>query len=375
MRRNFLLQTAIIMLNALAWIGSVRADIVIGLATPMTGGMAWFGEQHQQALAAAAPELEAAERAIGEAIRTIVVDDFCDGEQAVAAAQKLVKSGALFVGGHACSGAAIPASAVYDDAGILMIASTATNPALTERGFELVFRVVERDTKQAAMVADRLAERGAERRIAIVHDGEAYGQGLAEATRDFLSERRVEPIIFEEVEPGRADYGDLLDQLAATRIDVLFFSGYPTEAGLVVRRARERGQGFEMIGVDSLASEYFWHMAGDAAEGVVFPSTKELRGSPAAASVVARFRAQGFEPEGFTLYNFAVFEVWSQAVQKAGTADPETVARTLRDNTFDTVLGTIGFDARGDVTGYDSFAWYIWQDGEYVPLEPASRKE
>lgn len=350
-------------------------EVVIGLATPLTGGMAWFGEQHQQALKAAAPELEAAERALGDDIRVIVVDDYCNGPQAAAAAHKLVEVGAVFVGGHACSGAAIPASAVYEKAGVLMIASTATNPRLTDQGFDLVFRVVERDTKKAAMVAERLAARGPEARIAIVHDGEAYGRGLAEATRRMLAELGIVPVVLDAVEPDRADYGDLLDRLEAAGTDVLFFSGYPTEAGVVVRQARERELGFEMIGVDSLATEYFWHLAGDAARGVLFPSTKELRDSIHAASVVARFRAQGYEPEGFTIYNFAVFEVWSQAVQKARTADPETVARTLRENTFDTVLGNIGFDARGDINGIDSFAWYVWRDGAYVPLEDAAPAE
>jgi len=362
-------------LAALLAASSAHAEILIGLAAPMTGSMAWFGEQHQEALEAAAPEFEAAEQVIGEDIDVMIVDDFCNGEQAVAAAHKLVEAGVVFVGGHACSGAAIPASAVYEEAGVLMISSTATNPLLTERGLELIFRVVERDTKQAVMVADRLAEHGPEANIAIVHDGEAYGQGLAEATEAVLSARDIDPVIFDGIAPGRADYGDLLDRLEASEIEALFFSGYPTEAGLVIRQARARGQGFEMIGIDSLSSEYFWHMAGEAAEGVLFPSTKELRDSPDAASVVARFRDQGFEPEGFTLYNFAVFEVWSKAVQQASSADPETVARTLRENTFDTVLGKIGFDANGDVTGTDSFAWYVWKNDTYVPLDPMTASD
>jgi branched-chain amino acid transport system substrate-binding protein len=362
-------------LAALLAASPAHAETLIGLAAPMTGSMAWFGEQHQEALEAAAPEFESAEQVIGEDIHVMIVDDFCNGEQAVAAAHKLVEAGVVFVGGHACSGAAIPASAVYEEAGVLMISSTATNPLLTERGLELIFRVVERDTKQAVMVADRLAEHGPEANIAIVHDGEAYGQGLAEATEAVLSAPDKDPVIFDGIEPGRADYGDLLDRLEASEIEALFFSGYPTEAGLVIRQARARGQGFEMIGIDSLSSEYFWHLAGEAAEGVLFPSTKELRDSPDAASVVARFRDQGFEPEGFTLYNFAVFEVWSKAVQQAGSADPETVARTLRENTFDTVLGKIGFDANGDVTGTDSFAWYVWKDDTYVPLDPMTASD
>jgi branched-chain amino acid transport system substrate-binding protein len=89
----------------------------------------------------------------------------------------------------------------------------------------------------------------------------------------------------------------------------------------------------------------------------------------AAAPVVAKFRAEGYEPEGFTLYGYAVVQVWAQAVEKAGTFDANAVVEALRGHQFDTVLGKLGFDAKGDVTGVDSFIWYIWSDSGYHPAE------
>jgi branched-chain amino acid transport system substrate-binding protein len=136
-----------------------RADIVIGVPGPMTGGMGWIGEQGERGAALAIAELNAAGGVLGEPVRILLVDDFCDADQALAAAKKLAAEEVAFVAGHLCSGAAIAASKVYEEAGILMISPTATNPALTEQGFTNVFRMSGRDTLQGTMAAEYLAER------------------------------------------------------------------------------------------------------------------------------------------------------------------------------------------------------------------------
>jgi branched-chain amino acid transport system substrate-binding protein len=169
----------------------VHAEILIGSAAPMTGKMSWFGEQHQRGVAMAVSEINAAGGLLGGPIEVIDADDFCDAEQAIAAANKLIAYGVDVVVGHNCSGAAIPASKVYADAGVLMITGTATNPIITDQGFEQTFRMVARDTLQGEMAAAYLAERRADQRTAILHDGEGYGQGLAEATKAELNRRGV----------------------------------------------------------------------------------------------------------------------------------------------------------------------------------------
>jgi branched-chain amino acid transport system substrate-binding protein len=352
-----------------------RADIVIGVPGPMTGGMAWIGEQGERGAALAIADLNAAGGVLGEPVRSLLVDDFCDAEQAQAAAKKLVAEEVALVAGHLCSGAAIAASKVYEEAGILMISSTATNPVLTEQGFAKVFRMSGRDTLQGTMAAEYLAERWRDRDIAIVHDGQAYGKGIAEEARRRLSDHGVTGILFDAIEPGQADYSTLVDKLQAAGIDALYFGGYTAEAGLIIRQARSRGYDLQMIGSDALISEYFWHVAGQAAVGVRFVSMSDPRANPQAAEVVARFRADGYEPEGITLYSYAAIQVWAQAVEKAGTIEPKAVAAALRAHTFDTVLGTIGFDAKGDVHGYEPFVWYVWQEGNYAPVEPGKLTE
>ena len=353
----------------------VRAEMVIGVPVPMTGGMAWIGEQGERGAALAIAELNAAGGVLGEPVRALVVDDFCEGDQAVAAAKKLVAEEVALVAGHLCSGAALPASKVYQEAGILMISPTATNPALTEQGLANVFRMSGRDTLQGTMAAEYLAEHWRGRDVAIVHDGQAYGKGVAEAARERLHERGVSEVMFDAIEPGQVDYSGLIDKLQAEGIDALYFGGYTAEAGLIIRQARGRGYDLQMIGSDALITEYFWHLAGPAAVGVMFVSMADPRVNREAAAIVEQFRADGYEPEGTTLYSYAAVEVWAQAVEKAGTVEPEAVAAALRGHEFDTVLGRIGFDDKGDVYGYEPFVWYVWQQGNYAPVDPAKLTE
>jgi branched-chain amino acid transport system substrate-binding protein len=221
------------------------------------------------------------------------------------------------------------------------------------------------------MAAAYLAERWADGRIAILHDGQAYGQGLAEETRHQLDARGAKVMLFEQITPGQADYTEVLAKLQAAGIDVLFYGGYQPEAALLIRQARDRGYDLQMIGSDALVTEYFWHVAGPAAVGVRFVSMADARTNEAAAPVVEKFRAQGYEPEGLTLYSYAAVQAWARAVEEAGTIEPGAVAAALRTHQFDTVLGTIGFDEKGDVTGYEPFTWYVWREGKYAPIDPA----
>jgi branched-chain amino acid transport system substrate-binding protein len=181
----------------------------------------------------------------------------------------------------------------------------------------------------------------------------------------------VSEVMFAAIEPRKTDYFDLIDQLQAEGVDALFFGGYAEEAGLIIRQARSRGSGVRMIGPDTLNTEYFGQVAGAASEGVLFPSNPELRDKPEAAPLVAKFRAEGYEPEGITLQNYIAIQVWAEAVEKAGTLELDAVTEALRTHKFDTLFGEIGFDEKGDVTGYEPFVWYVWKGGHYAPVDPA----
>jgi branched-chain amino acid transport system substrate-binding protein len=352
-----------------------HAEILIGLAAPLTGPNAWLGEQTERGVALAVADLNAAGGVLGQQIEMVTVDDYCDGEQAVAAANKLVAVGVAFATGNPCSGAAIPASEVHAAAGILTISSAATNPLLTERGLDNVFRVVGRDDQQGTIAGNYLADRWGDKAIAIVHDGEAYGRGLAEETKKRLNARGVREVLLTGITPGNADYGGLVAELAAAGADVVYYGGYAPEAGLIIRQARNAGDDVQLVVGDGVSSEDFWLVAGPAGAGTLMTMWPDARQNPQATAAVAKFRALNFEPIGGTLGGYATVQVWAQAVEQAGTFDLEPVAQTLRGRQFETVLGTIGFDAKGDVTGYDTFAWYVWKDGQYAPVDPAKLAE
>jgi branched-chain amino acid transport system substrate-binding protein len=373
--KRFLVPIIVVSIIALVTPFTAQAKILIGMPGPMTGEMAWFSEQMEQGMGMKVAELNEAGGVLGQRVEILPVDDYCDPEQAIAAARKLVVAHVAVVIGHLCSGAAIAASKLYEEAGILFFGSPATNPRLTDQGFRTVFRITGRDTLQGIMAADYLAERWADQNIAIIHDGGAYGEGVAEAARRRLRELGVREAVFEPIEPGRTDYFDLVDQLQAKNVKVLFFCGYYAEAALIIRQARSRGYGVRMIGPDTLNTEFFWRVAEAASEGVLFPSNRELRNDPAAAPLVAKFRAKGYEPEGITLQTYTAILVWAEAVEKAGTLQLDAVIKALRTNQFETLFGTIGFDEKGDVTGYEPFEWYVWRGGRYEPVDRASLAE
>jgi branched-chain amino acid transport system substrate-binding protein len=325
----------------------------------------------EQGTAMKVAELNAAGGILGQPVEVLIVDDYCDPEQAIAAAHQLLEARVDAVIGHPCSGAAIAAEKIYDEAGVVLITAAASSK-LTEQGFQNVFRLTGRDTGEGILAADYLAEHWGEHDIAIVHDGSVYGKGVAEAAKRRLSELGLNEVMLEAIEPGKTEYFDLIDRLQAKGVHAFFFGGYAAEAGLIAREARSRGSNMQMIGPDTIGTEFFGRVAGEASEGVLFPyNYPELRNSPAAAPLVAKFRAKGFEPEGFTLHTYAAVQVWAEAVEKAGTLELDAVIKSLRSNQFDTLMGRIGFDANGDVTGINPFGWYVWKRGSYELVEPA----
>jgi branched-chain amino acid transport system substrate-binding protein len=363
---------AAILLAAALCARAAGAEILIGVAGPMTGPYAWFGEQYQRGTGLAVEDLNAAGGVLGQQVQLITADDFCDPEQAVAAAQKLVSDGVAFVAGHWCSHSAIPASKIYEKAGILMIAPGAISAKLTDDGGPNVFRVCGRDDRQGTKVADYLADHRAGKEVAILNDGTTFGAGLANAARRRLQERGMAVAMDEAYTPGAAEYSALVSKMQAAGIDVFFVGGYHRETGLILRQARDRGYGLALIANSAMATADFPMITGPGLGNTLMVAAADMRTSPQAADVVARFRAQGYDSPGFTLYAYPAVQVWAQAVSSAGSLDLDSVIEAMNSRQFDTVLGRIGFDAKGDVTGFDPWRWYVWQaDGTYVPLEPS----
>jgi branched-chain amino acid transport system substrate-binding protein len=314
-------------------------------------------------------QLNAKGGVLGQKLTLEVVDDFCDGPQAVAAANKLVAAGVAVVVGHICSGAAIPASEVYHRAGLLMLASAATNPQLTDRGYQDVFRVCGRDDQQGAMAAAYIVSKLAGKPIAIVHDGRTYGAGVAEEVRRQLRAHGVQETLLIEIAPGEVDFGSVVDKLAQSRIKVLYYGGYSQEAGLLVRQAKQRLPELQVIVPDGVQNEDFAIVGGTAADGTMMTGFPDERLMPTAAEFLHAYKAAGYEAWGTAVNAYAAVEVWAEAAEAAGTTTATKVAQALRSQSFQTPLGDLRFDAKGDVVGVPTFRWYVWHGGDYAPGE------
>jgi branched-chain amino acid transport system substrate-binding protein len=230
--------------------------------------------------------------------------------------------------------------------------------------------VVGRDDVQGRIAADLLAKRWGNKPIAILHDGRPYGKGLAEETKKRLNDHGMAEAIFEAIEPGKVNYWDVVQKMRTMGVEVLYFGGHPHEAGLIIRQAREHGYELQLVGGDAMVLEDFALIAGPASDGTLMTSMPEPL-NPEAVDFAAR--ATGSLRPSFEIY--AALEVWAQAVEKADTIETKAVAEALRSHEFDTVLGTIRFDDKGDVIGHETFVWYVWNKGKYAPAEPRKLTE
>lgn len=344
-------------------------DIVIAVAGPMTGQYSAFGEQMRRGAGRAVADINAQGGIGGRKIRLEVGDDSCDPKQAVSVANQLASRGVIFVVGHYCSSSSIPASDVYQQEGMVQISPASTNPALTERGLANIFRLCGRDDQQGPAAAEFIAKQFAGKRIAIVHDNQAYSKGLADQTRTRLNALGVQEILYDTVTPGERDYSAIVTKLKAAQIEILYYGGYHSEAGLIVRQMREQGMDTRLIAGDALVTQEFWSITGPAGNGTMMSFSPDPRKNPLAAEVVKGFRDGGYEPEGYTLYTYATVQVFAQAVVNMPTITAATLVPALQSGSFNTVLGPLGFDAKGDVKA-PGYVFYEWRDGKYAEVSP-----
>ena len=345
-------------------VGFAHAEIIIATAGPMTGQYASFGEQMRAGAEAAVRDINAAGGVLGEQLVLEIGDDACDPKQAVAVANQMVNKDVVFMAGHFCSGSSIPASAVYDEEGIIQISPASTNPKLTDEGGPGVYRVCGRDDQQGAIAGQFLMDNYGNKNVAIVHDKTAYGKGLADATMAAFEKAGGSTKLYEAYTAGEKDYSALVTKLKAESIDVLYVGGYHTEAGLMVRQMREQGMDTQLISGDALVTQEYWAITGDAGEGTLMTFSPDPRKNEVAAPLVAKFRADGIEPEGYVLYTYGAIQAWAQAAEAAGSTDFDAVVAALNKGEFSTVLGDIGFDGKGDVTA-PGYVFYEWKDGNY----------
>ncbi len=359
------LAALLICLPPLCGVGVARADVTIGVAGPMTGANASFGVQLREGAVEAVADINAKGGVLGERVNLVVGDDVCDPRQAVSVANDMQSRGAVFVDGHYCSASSIPASKVYTDAGILEISPASTNPAYTDNGDWNIFRVCGRDDQQGKVAGEYIAAHFGSAKVAILSDNSAYGKGIADQTKKFMNAAGKQEALYLTYVPGDSDYSALVSRLKEAGITVAYLGGYHPEGGLILREAHAQGLKLQLIGGDSLVTSEFWQITGAAGEGTLMTFPADPRNLATAAVVVSDFKKRGVDPEGYVLYSYAAVQIWAEAVQKANSVDPQKVAAMLKSGgPWNSVLGPIGFDAKGDIV-HSNYVFYQWHDGNY----------
>ena len=351
--------------------GASAQEITIAVAGPITGQYAIFGEQMRRGAQAAIEDINAKGGVMGRKLKLEVGDDACDPRQAVAVATQLASKKVAFVAGHFCSSSSIPASQVYNEAGILQITPASTNPRLTDeaaqKGWNNVFRTCGRDDQQGAVAGDYLAKAYKGKKVAIIHDKSTYGKGLADETQKAMNGKGLKEVMYEAVTQGDKDFSALISKMKQAGVDAIYYGGYHSEAGLMVRQAREQGLAATLISGDALVDNEFWKITGAAGEGTLMTFAPDPRNAPGAKDIVAKFKAQGYDPEGYTLYSYAALQVWSQAVEQAKSTDVAKVAPLIRGKKFSTIIGDLQYDNKGDVSN-SQYVFFIWKNGQYAEM-------
>jgi branched-chain amino acid transport system substrate-binding protein len=335
---------------------SAQAPVRIGLSAPLTGPDAAFGQGLRQGAEQAVIDLN---RAAGGRPRWVLVpaDDAGEGRQAVAVARKFAADGVRLVVGPFESGAVASAAPVYEDAGTVSVTSAATYAPLTGRGLWNLFRLSPSDAQQGQAAGAYLARAFAGRRIGILNDRSTFGRGLAEAVAARLKEAGTPEVLFDGFARGTRDLSEFVARLKAARIDAVYFGGLAPEAAILLHAMRDAGLAATLVASDGILDPGFATAAGALGEGTVMtlspdpPRLPEVRG--------VRSSARSSEADSVASGAYAAVQILAEAVERARAADPKTgriadgrsVADALRAGPMRTLLGPVGFDARGDRTG------------------------
>ena len=353
--------SGLVLAAGLAWSGAANADIKVGVAGPITGPNATFGAQLKNGADQAIADINAAGGVLGQKLVLTIGDDVSDPKQGVSVANKFVGDGVKWVVGHFNSGVTMPTSEVFAENGIIQITPAATNPKITERGLWNIFRTCGRDDQQGKLWSDYVVKNLKGKKIAIVHDKTTYGQGLADAAKGFMNAAGVKEVLYEGVNTGEKDYSALVSKIKASGAEVVMWGGLHTEGGLIVRQMRDQGVKATMLSGDGITDDEFATIGGEGVVGTLMSFGPDPRKNPAAKDVVAAFKAKNYDPQAYTLYSYAAVQIFKQAAEKAGSADPKKMADVMHSGfTFKTVLGDIAYDKKGDRVDVD-YVMYTWK--------------
>ena len=327
------------------------AEVKIGHVGPLTGGIAHLGKDNENGAQLAIDEANAAKVKIDGKDASFVLlkeDDQADPKTGTTVAQKLVDAKVNGVVGHLNSGVTIPASAIYNQAGIPMITGSATNPQLTEQGFKGVFRVVGRDDQQGPAIASYLAATKKPKVVAVIDDATAYGAGIADEVEKTLKAAKVKVLPREKGTDKTTDWKAVLTKLKGRKPDAVFYGGMDATGGPLLKQGRELGIKAVFSFGDGACTDKMTELAGAAAEGLLCSQA----GIPPQAAdpkfLEAYKKKFGVDPILYAPFTYDAANLLIEAMKKADSADPAKYLPELAKISYKGATGQISFDSKGD---------------------------
>ena len=373
MRNKRLIAAAAGLIFALAVpVSALAADTIkIGVAGPHSGDLASYGLPSVNAAKIVADKINAQGGINGMKIELLVEDTVCKPEVATNTATKLISDGAQLVLGGICSGSTKAALPIYNDAGILVMSPSATNPALTQSGdYPNFFRTIAPDDAQAQLDVDFALKKLGYTKIAVVHDKGDYGKGFAEFAKKFLEESgKAEVVLFEGVTPGAVDYSAIVQKIKRSGAEAVMFGGYHPEASKIISMMKKKRLDTTFISDDGVKDQTFIKVAGDSAEGAYASGPTDTSSNPLNKQAVQEHKDTfSSDPGAFYENAYSAMLAMTNAIVKAGSTDLAALKTALQSEKVDTPVGTISFDERGDAIGV-GFSVYQVKDGTFVELK------
>ena len=327
-----------------------EVTVTIAHAGPLTGSIAHLGKDDENGVHLAIDQANAKHLVIGGKPIKFVMDsedDQADPATGTTVAQKLVDAKVAAVIGHLNSGVTIPASEIYAKAGIPMISGSATNPAVTERGLKTVFRTVGRDDQQGPAIASYIAAQLKAKKVAIIDDKTAYGEGLANEVEKTLKNDKVKIVGRSHTTDKETDFRSVLTRIKSERPDVVFHGGMDATGGPMLKQARELGIKAVFAFGDGACTDEMGKLAGKAAEGMVC-SQAGLPREAASKDFVDAFTKQYGEIKQYAPYFYDATNAIIEAMKKADSVDPAKFAPAIFQDDFMGATGRVQFDEKGD---------------------------
>ena len=343
--------------------------VTIAHAGPLTGSIAHLGKDDENGTALAIAQANDHKLTIGGmpvTFKMMSEDDQADPKTGTTIAQKLVDAKVAAVIGHLNSGVTIPASEIYTKAGIPVVSGAATNPTLTERGLKGVFRTVGRDDQQGPAIASFIVSELKAKKVAILDDKTAYGEGLANEVEKFLKGAKVRIVTRERTTDKETDFKAVLTKIKSTNPDVVFHGGMDATGGPMLKQARELGIKSAFTFGDGACTSEMAKLAGAAAEGMIC-SQAGLPAEAASKDFQDAFKAKYGEIKQYAPYFYDATQAVIEAMKKANSTDPAKFGPEIYNVSFIGATGKVEFDAKGDRKDADITIFRL-KDGNIKPV-------